>query len=115
MNILETKKGTVKREFEYEYETEGKGGETITKKEKVSLTLKRGAFNLDFEQALADAKGEPRRAAAAIAERVIEWSLNADGEPFPPTAENIGLLESDFLGCVVKALAEKGNPTKPAS
>ncbi|HZT61010.1 MAG TPA: hypothetical protein VFA21_20565 [Pyrinomonadaceae bacterium] len=49
-------------------------------------------------------------------ERVIkEWNLHLDGAPFPPTAENLGMCEVEFLGKIVnEGLGEKNEQSASA-
>ncbi len=50
-----------------------------------------------------------------LAQIVTNWSIDADGEPFPPTLENLNKLPVNFLAAMAEAVAGvwAGNAPKP--
>ena len=87
--------------FEWTY-TDAEGSEQT---ETIALQLKRMSFGLSASKTFRKALDEQDNAAIAdmLAGLIAEWDLDLNGEPFPPTAENIVELPVEF----VAALAEK--------
>ena len=58
---------------------------------------------------------EDRTATAKIlAGLVQEWNLDADGEPFPPSAENISLCPDNFVQQLSDRVLTVLSPPQPA-
>lgn len=89
--------------FEY---TDAITGNTET----IELQLKRMSFNATASKSFKEAMENENTAAIAeiLAGLVASWNIDANGEAFDPTAENIGALPADFVGqlaeCVFKRL-----------
>lgn len=65
--------------------------------ERFSFTAMTNVITPRFLQRINDANERPIEFAAALAEIIPEWDLDMEGEPFPPTAENLAILPTDFL------------------
>jgi hypothetical protein len=109
MNI-KTITALIPESFEY---TDPRTGVTET----IELQLKRMSFGMmpskELRQALDD---EDTTAMAELLSGLIDsWDIDADGEPFPPTAENLKLAPADFTAALVECVLEKvllPNPQK---
>lgn len=42
--------------------------------------------------------------ASVLADSVVEWDVTQDGQPYPPTQQNLEPLGADFLGAIVSAI-----------
>lgn len=73
--------------------------------ETLSVEINRLSFGLGTSKELRKGLDEQDGDAIAglLASLIASWNLDADGEPFPPTADNIKLLPMDFAA----VLAEK--------
>jgi hypothetical protein len=115
MNIAELQQ-LIPAEFEYEYLTPS--GEQKT--EIIKVGLKRVSFKIGaqkiFSEAMAKLNQDPMPLAELLAELVGEWSLDMNGEAFPPSLDNICAAPMDFVGSLAQCAMEKlfANPTKAA-
>jgi hypothetical protein len=95
--------------FEY---TDALTGET----EKIELQLKRMSFGATASASFKEAmdNGDTSAIAEVLEGLIATWNIDADGEEFAPTADNIRALPAEFVGslaeCVFKRLFP--NPTK---
>lgn len=114
MNIAKLQE-LIPASFEYKYTdaTEIEQTETIT------LGLRRMKFSSTasntFRKAIDDQ--DHTGISVLLAELISEWNMDANGEPFEPTVENIGACPADFVGqlaeCAFKRLFP--NPPSPAA
>ena len=59
---------------------------------------------------------EPLACAEALARAIPRWGIDMNGEPFPPTAENLAQVPKKFLNHLLTVIVEswQGNPQKPS-
>lgn len=88
--------------FEFEWQTIA-DGQPVT--ESVSGTVKRISLGINIKQETIDAitSGDTEALAQILSKLIASWNLDADGEPFEPTFENISALPIEFSS----VLAEK--------
>lgn len=81
--------------FDYVYIDAAEAEQT----EKIELQLKRVSFGVSTSKAFKAAiENEDSEAMAEILSGLIEsWNMDMNGEPFPPTAENLNLLPVEFV------------------
>jgi hypothetical protein len=79
--------------FEY---TDAITGET----EQITLQLKRMSFGAASSKSFREAMDNEDTGAMAemLSNLIGEWNIDANGEVFEPTAENISALPADFVG-----------------
>lgn len=104
MNI-ETLRALIPASFEYKYvdAADQEQSETIT------LGLKRMAFSTATSKAFRNSIDESDTDAIAemLAKLIGEWNMDANGEPFPPTVENINACPADFIAQVAECAFKK--------
>ena len=51
----------------------------------------------------------------AVASVVTNWDIEMDGQPFPPTVENLAQVPKKFIAHIVNTISKswQGNPQKP--
>lgn len=108
MNIAKTKKGTQLITTIYTFKDENEAEQTDT----IQSWVKRGAFSLKIQDELRS--GDGARMSHALAKILDRWDIDLDGEPFPPTQENIYEMDDKLLAKISIDIlsAISGNPTK---
>ena len=68
-----------------------------------------------FLQQVKEWDADPIKKAIAMSEVITAWDIDMNGEPFPPTFENLDSLPPKFLSRLINKIAEtlNGDPTKP--
>ena len=115
MDFSKSKKKTLKKTFDYIY-TDGKGKEQT---EPITIEFYERCLTPAFLDSLT--KYEERRDSVEIAKHLsknlVSWNLTWNGEPFPPTVENLTeVCDFEFLMQIVTTISESfsGNAQKPA-
>ena len=88
-----------------------RGAEVIVswEDEKVVVTYNPNAWTPDVEAMALETQGSGG-VADMLAGILTGWDITSQGEPFPPTAENLRTLPLLFLGEVLKTLAKEMAP-----
>ena len=115
MNFAQTKKKTVKKTFDYKY-TDAEGKEAV---EKIEIEFYAKSLTPAFLDSLMqyEERKDSQAIASHLAKNLVGWNLDWNGEPFPPTAENLSeVCDFEFLMQIVTAMTEtfSGNDQKPA-
>lgn len=105
-NIAKTAEKTIDLSFDYE-------GENIEIKVKPNVMTP--AFGKQLEQS--DLTSSHESAVTLVKTAVVDWNLDWNGEPFPPTPENIANCPYGFLTKILTKLTEvwAGNAPKSSS
>lgn len=116
MDILKLRSKTISKTFDYSY-TDADGNEV---KEPITIEFYEKCLTPAFLDALTqyEAKKDTHEIAKHISKNIVSWSLHADGEPFPPSIENLTeVCDFDFLMQIVTTIAEtfSGNAQKPTA
>lgn len=112
MNIAKLKE-LIPADFEYKY----LDADNVEQVEQITLSLKRMSFSVSTSKAFREAMENEDSAAISdiLTGLIADWNIDANGEPFAPTAENISACPADFVGklaeCVFKRLF--ANPQTP--
>lgn len=93
MNIGTVIDKTVDLTFEY-------NGESVT------LQVREESLSPQFEQSLQDTVKRPLAAAEAFARVIVSWDIDYNGDPFPPTVDNLKILPVSFYEAVMSAVGE---------
>lgn len=105
MNFAKSKAKTLKKTFEYKFLGED-GNEAV---EKIEIEFYEKCLTPAFIDSLT--QYEEKRDSVAIAKHlsknIVGWNLDWNGEPFPPTVENLTeICDFDFLMQLVTAISE---------
>jgi hypothetical protein len=75
--------------------------------EPVTIAFTAGAFTPELEGQIAEAQSDEqmRTLARAMASFLVSWDITKDGEPFPPTYENLCQVPAELLMRVVQAIS----------
>ena len=97
--------------FDYTY----KDAADVEQVETITLELKRMSFNTATSNAFRQAmENEDTASICEITSQLVGgWNIDMNGEPFPPTVENIGALPADFVGELAKCVFQRLFPNPP--
>lgn len=114
MNFAKSKSKTLKKSFDYKF-TAPDGSEAF---EPIEIEFYEKCLTPAFIDSLT--KYEERRDSVEIAKHlsknIVSWNLDWDGEPFPPTIENLTeICDFDFLMQLVTAISETFSGKKPTA
>ncbi len=114
MNFAKSKSKIITKTFNYTY-LDDAGDEHI---EPVSIRFYEKCLTPAFLDSLTqyEAKKDSMSIAKHISKNLVSWDLTWNGEPFPPTVENLTeVCDFDFLMQIVTAISESfaGNAPKP--
>lgn len=112
MNFAKSKAKTLKKVFKYEFNSED-GSNAV---ENIEIEFYEKCLTPAFLDALT--KYEEKRDSVSIAKHlaknIVSWNLDWNGEPFPPTEENLSeVCDFDFLMQLVTAISETFAGKKP--
>lgn len=74
--------------------------------EKFWFECKTNALTPKFLASFTSLQTDPMELAAALADVITAWDLDADGEPFPPTKDNFASMPVDFLAYMIERMSE---------
>lgn len=85
--------------------------------EEFTFTAKAHKLTPKIMQQFADSADKPVEFAAVAADVLTEWSLDWNGQPFPPTVENISQLPYEFINHILDKVGASwsGNESKPSA
>lgn len=114
MNFANSKGKTIKKTFDYKY-TDATGADAA---EQIEIEFYAKSLTPAFLDALMqyEERKDSQAIAAHIAKNLVSWNLNWNGEPFPPTIENLTeVCDFEFLMQIVTTMTEtfSGNAAKP--
>lgn len=112
MNFAKSKSKILKKTFDYTY-LNADGSEA---KEPISIEFYEKCLTPAFLDALTqyEAKKDSVAIAKHISRNLVSWDLTWNGEPFPPTVENLTeVCDFDFLMQIVTAISETFAGKKP--
>lgn len=83
--------------------------------EKFWFEAKQEMLTPRFLQQVKDWDTEPIKKAQAMSEVFTDWDIDMNGEPYPPTMENLSRVPDKFLEYCLNLVVEswQGNPPKP--
>ena len=83
--------------------------------EKYWFVVKSEAISQRLLQQELEWNDTPKLKSQALSEIITAWDFDMNGEPFPPTFENLDSLPPKFLSRLINKIAEtlNGDPTKP--
>ena len=93
---------TVSVSFSYTHESTGEVGEINALVKKASLTPSFGQMLVDFENS-----SDFISVARELSEIATEWDMDYNGEPFPPSFDNLRRLPMPFLAAFIRAITEQ--------
>lgn len=93
MNIGTVIDKTVDITFEY-------NGESVT------MQVREESLSPQFEQGLRDTIDRPIAAAETLVSVITGWDIDYNGEPFPPTLDNLKILPVSFYEATIAAIGE---------
>jgi hypothetical protein len=105
MNFAKTKEAVLSRAFEYKYE-DADGTETV---DTVSYTVKQSCATPKLVETLMrlQSDGKFTDIAKCLSQNIESWSLDWNGEPFPPSFENLSnVCDVDFMMAIIEDLSE---------
>lgn len=114
MNFAKSKSKTLKKAFQYTFSGED-GNDAV---ENIEIEFYEKCLTPAFLDALT--KYEEKRDSVSIAKHlaknIVSWNLDWNGEPFPPTEENLSeVCDFDFLMQLVTAISETFSGKKQTS
>lgn len=71
-----------------------------------TFEAKTNAVTPRFMQRIADVRERPIEMANGLAGLITGWDIDMDGEPFPPTPENLADLPMDFLSYLMDQIVD---------
>lgn len=74
--------------------------------EKVWFQCKTNALTPRFLDQVSNIQTDVKLLAKALASVVTEWDINLDGQPFPPTEENLLDVPTPFLTTMIEKMTE---------
>lgn len=80
--------------------------------EEFSFTAKQHALTPRVLQQFREMEASPIQMANSLASILDGWTIDLDGEDFPPTAENLERVPIEFLIHIIEILGEKWNGKK---
>ena len=93
---------TVDVSFTFTHESTGKIGEINARVKKEFLTPAYGQMLVDFES-----NSDFLSVARELSYVATDWDMDYNGEPFPPTFENLRRLPMNFLAAFIRAITEQ--------
>lgn len=114
MNFAKSKSKLLKKTFDYKYIDEN----GVEQSEPISIEFYEKCLTPAFLDALTqyDNKKDSVAIAKHLSKNIVAWDLTWNGEPFPPTVENLTeVCDFDFLMQLITTIAESfgGNEPKP--
>lgn len=82
--------------------------------ELVTITFDKNAVTLNWaaEAKRAHVESDAKAIAATLAAVIHEWDITADGEPFPPTPDNLADLPAEVLGRLTDSIETASAPSR---
>ena len=84
--------------------------------EKFTFSAKSEMLTPAFLDNLKEWDAKPLACAEALSGIITEWDIEMNGQPYPPTAENLAQVPKKFLNFLLSEIVEswQGNPQKPS-
>ncbi len=70
--------------------------------------------SIRFSQLIKDGEVRPIAYAEALELVTIDWDITDNGEPYPPTVENIAILPMDLIAKIMTAISDGSSPSFPS-
>ncbi len=80
--------------------------EVVYRDQTVTFEAKSDALTPRLMQSFADLREKPIEIANALGSVLVRRDIDLDGQPFPPTAENLAGIPVPFLTAIIEKLGE---------